>query len=917
MERKYYRPRPLRRKRKNARPRNQKNPATSLRLHPRASSKLRPLLEQIGVPEAAPFVPDPFQQDAVRAVEQSDVLVTAPTGSGKTWIALKAIERLFAREGRSWYASPLKALSNSMYAYFCRHFGEQNVGILTGDRKQNPHAPIIVGTTEILRNQLYDAMYRGEDLPVELVVLDETHYLGDKDRGVVWEEVMIYLPARVRLLLLSATVSNAEQIAQWLEWLRQIPCKVVAAYERPVPLYALFMFPDGELTPLTQRGAMAGRVRHFLEHNPDAGLVSRRGVANFSQIIAVLRHLNLLPGIFFLKSRADCNQALQTALPRLSPDESDDDRRRFHRRLSERLKAHPYLKKHRQLAALRDGRVAAHHGGQLPQWKVLVETLMKEGELDAIFSTSTVAAGVNFPARTVVLCQSDRFNGRQFVPLSATDMLQMTGRAGRRGMDKVGFVLILPGPYQDVGLICNLLHSLPECIDSQIHITFSMVLNLLLSHRPEEIRELLSCSFATYQELEEHRSLLEEVQQVERELATELGGAACGDTDAVLRTLSRKRELERQLQHARRELRRGRQRLLKEAYLSPGRLFRSKKGEFFVTLRQERRNDTTGVLAVRVKPRSRVRRGRLHSRWVRLENVASVLDCCFDLDGMDRANSWLQTVTGTPLEAHPPLEFNKSLPFPEQEAWEKLKAGVEDLQAQIAALPCGGCPHLGKCEPKKGSKPFREKIDRALRLYHQLDALTNRLWHEFSRYFRFLQQEDYADRAGRLSSDGVWASQLRLDQPLMIAEGIRRNVLPREEPAMLAGLIATFMGDRDYAAGAPLKQLAPQHAELGRAFAKMTSALRPLRLRLREAGFAVHPLSFWPVVAIYTWASGGPWEEVLRISGLDEGDLAMLVYRTADGLRQLEGLTQSHPLLAATATRATQYLLREPVLVPT
>jgi superfamily II RNA helicase len=169
-----------------------------LSLHPR----LRKVLEQIGVPEAAPFLADPFQVEAVEALRQSDVLVTAPTGAGKTYIAITAIQQVFASEGYCWYASPLKALSNAKYEEFSEIFGREQVGILTGDRKENAQARIIVGTTEILRNQLYDAMHRGEDLRVDLVVLDEAHYLGDPDRGVVWEEVLIYLPQRIRVLLL-------------------------------------------------------------------------------------------------------------------------------------------------------------------------------------------------------------------------------------------------------------------------------------------------------------------------------------------------------------------------------------------------------------------------------------------------------------------------------------------------------------------------------------------------------------------------------------------------------------------------------------------------------------------------------------------------------------------------------------------
>ena len=181
--------------------------ATRADIRPGADKKLEKVFAAIGVPAPEPFKPDPFQLQALAAIQQSDALVTAPTGAGKTWIAEQAIARIHNRGGKSWYASPLKALTNSKYAEFSSLFGDKHVGILTGDRKENPDAPIIVGTTEILRNQLYDSMHQGETLAADLVVLDEAHYLGDPDRGVVWEEVLIYLPPRVKLLLLSATIS--------------------------------------------------------------------------------------------------------------------------------------------------------------------------------------------------------------------------------------------------------------------------------------------------------------------------------------------------------------------------------------------------------------------------------------------------------------------------------------------------------------------------------------------------------------------------------------------------------------------------------------------------------------------------------------------------------------------------------------
>jgi superfamily II RNA helicase len=442
-----------------------------------------------------------------------------------------------------------------------------------------------------------------------------------------------------------------------------------------------------------------------------------------------------------------------------------------------------------------------------------------------------------------------------------------------------------------------------------------MVLNLLLSHSPEEIEELLARSFATYQNLEDHQGLVKEMEQLQKDINAELEGTECGDLDAVLRTLSRKRELEQQLKEAHRELRRSREPLYKKAYLTPGRLFRNKKREIFVTLNQETRNHRDGVTAIRVWPRPRLRRGKLRKRWLRFEKIVSVLDGSIDLATFDSPPLWLESLLSTPLDSYPPLEVKDPLPSPESEIWDNLKAKVENLQTEIATLPCGKCPHFSKCEPKKRSR-FKEKINKALALRHRLDDMSNRLWHEFNRHFRFLQQEGYLDETGRLSEDGVWASQLRLDQPLMIAESIRLDVFPHDDLKMLAGLIAPFVSDRDSHTDT-FERLNLLHPTLGKAFARMVSALHPLRRRLRQEGFLVNPLPFWPAAAIYSWISGATWEELGEISGLDEGDLAMLIYRTADSLRQLEGLTRSHPRLAASATKAIQRLLREPVEVPT
>ncbi|MEJ7847948.1 MAG: DEAD/DEAH box helicase [Pyrinomonadaceae bacterium] len=221
------------------------------------------LLSGIGVPPAAPFKPDDFQLEALEAIETEDVLVTAPTGSGKTWIAREEIRRLLEQGKRAWYTSPLKALTNSKYVEFSKEFGAENVGILTGDRKENFDAPLIIGTTEIYRNQLFDALRSGEQVRTDFVILDEAHYLADEDRGHVWEEAIILTPPRIRLLLLSATVGRAEEFARWIEDVRGSRVRVInRAGTRPVELRAAYLSNEMQLFPLLDE---SGRMNPDIE----------------------------------------------------------------------------------------------------------------------------------------------------------------------------------------------------------------------------------------------------------------------------------------------------------------------------------------------------------------------------------------------------------------------------------------------------------------------------------------------------------------------------------------------------------------------------------------------------------------------------------------------------------------------------
>jgi len=243
----------------------------SARVVPPQSREVKRLLEGIGTPRATPFKPDPFQLEALALLEFEDVLVTAPTGSGKTWIAREEIRRLLESGRRAWYTSPLKALTNSKYQEFSDEFGAGKVGILTGDRKENSDAPLIVGTTEIYRNQLFDSLRGGNEVSANLVVLDEAHYLADEDRGHVWEEAIILTPPRIRLLLLSATIGNAHEFALWLEEIRGVRCGVITGPgKRPVPLRSAVLLPDRRLLPLLRDdGKLNPEIAQMIEREQE------------------------------------------------------------------------------------------------------------------------------------------------------------------------------------------------------------------------------------------------------------------------------------------------------------------------------------------------------------------------------------------------------------------------------------------------------------------------------------------------------------------------------------------------------------------------------------------------------------------------------------------------------------------------
>jgi len=880
--------------------------------HPRINPQLRPVLREVGVPEDRPFEADPFQVEALERLESGDVVVSAPTGSGKTYIAVEAMAALLARGGRIWYASPLKALSNAKFIEFGQRFGSEAVGLLTGDHKVNPDAPIIVGTTEILRNQLYDAMSRGGDLASDLVVMDEAHYLGDPDRGVVWEEVIIYLPSRVRLLLLSATIDNAREIAEWLTSIRGGRARVVVSTERPVPLYPLFLLPDGELIPLDKGRMLSPQIRHYMTRHPARGARGRESQPSYGRILRVLGQANLLPAIFFLKSRSDCDLALPrsfAAVEYLDPEA----RSKLEWRLDDLLERYPFLKTHPHLKYILGPGVAAHHAGHMPHWKLVVEHLMQEGLLNAIFSTSTVAAGVNFPARTVVICQSDRFNGREFIDLTATELMQMTGRAGRRGKDRIGFALIVPGPFQNPGLIHDLFKASPEPVLSQIQITFSMVLNLLMSYRPDQLKVLLDRSLAAFQQGRSKAARRE--TRLEESLADLVDGGACGGPDQAMELFGRYGRLDEEA----RRLERMRPRVAWEtalrAGLSLGRLFEVYGGQRFCALGLEERRGRPGVSAAKLREDLGLKKGQVRQKWVPLGRISGLFETRLDLAPETPPAETVLMIRVAATMAHEYLDPERLAEDHESGPLAELVTRQADIRERIESLPCHGCPIHPDCLGSRESEAFAAMLK--LSAFAD-DAASSRrgLWSAFRRHLDFLVLEGFVTPEGELTEDGRWSAQLRLDHPLPIAAGIRARAWPEEDPVLLAAMVAPYVVDKERdsnSAGDPARR-APE--TLANAWLALERAVMPLVQRLARAGFDTPRPALPAALAIHAWAAGEEWETSVDAYGQDPGDMAMLVYRTADNLRQIANLRQTHPELAATAKKAAALIMKPPVLVP-
>ena len=453
---------------------------------------------------------DPFQIAACHAVEDGKgVLVAAPTGAGKTVVGEFAAYAALKAGKKCFYTTPIKALSNQKYAEFAEKFGEDRVGLLTGDTSINSEAEILVMTTEVLRNMLYAGSNTLTNLGA--VVMDEVHYLADKFRGAVWEEVLIHLMESVQVISLSATVSNAEEFGEWLGEIRG-DTEVIVSEIRPIPLFQHVLIGNRLLDLFDQPGRVNPEILQREREAIRRSSMGRNRRSRFdepsdrlsrAEIIEKLQRENLLPAITFIFSRIGCDsavkQCLQAGLRLTSPQEREEIRAtalRYTQNIAEEdLEVLGFTA---WLTALERG-IAAHHAGLLPSFKGAVEDLFQRGLVKAVFATETLALGINMPARTVVLEKLVKFNGEAHVPITPGEYTQLTGRAGRRGIDIEGNAVIQWSPTVDSASAAGLASTRTYPLRSSFSPSYNMSINLIAQFGRERARRSLESSFAQFQ----------------------------------------------------------------------------------------------------------------------------------------------------------------------------------------------------------------------------------------------------------------------------------------------------------------------------------------------------------------------------------------------------------------------------------
>ncbi|MGW6740346.1 DEAD/DEAH box helicase [Streptomyces sp. NPDC055025] len=900
------------------------------------------------------FALDPFQIEACQALEGGKgVLVAAPTGSGKTIVGEFAVHLALAEGRKCFYTTPIKALSNQKYADLAKRYGADKVGLLTGDNSVNPEAPVVIMTTEVLRNMLYAGSQ--SLLGLGYVVMDEVHYLSDRFRGAVWEEVIIHLPESVTLVSLSATVSNAEEFGDWLDTVRG-DTEVIVSEHRPVPLWQHVLAGRRMYDLFEEESDHGGRGVAKREVNPDLVRLARmenqrtynprerrrgkmireadrererrqRGriwTPARPEVIERLDAEGLLPAITFIFSRAGCEAAVQQCMYAGLRLNSDEARRRVREIVEERTASIPgedlhVLGYYEWLEGLERG-IAAHHAGMLPTFKEVVEELFVRGLVKAVFATETLALGINMPARSVVLEKLVKWNGEQHADITPGEYTQLTGRAGRRGIDIEGHAVVLWQRGMDPGALAGLAGTRTYPLRSSFRPSYNMAVNLVHQFGRHRSRELLETSFAQFQADKSVVGISRQVRKNEEGLDGYRGGMTChlGDFEeyARLRRDLKDRETDLAKQGAAQRRVAAASSLEK---LKPGDVIHVPTGKF-------------AGLALVLDPglpagRANGHRGFEHQDGPR-PLVLTVERQVKRLASMDFP------VPVEPLERmRIPKSFNARSPqsrrdlasalrskaghiVPERHRKQRAAAAddreIARLRTELRAHPCHGC------DEREDHARWAERYHRLQRdtrqLERRIEGRTNTIARTFDRIVALLTELDYL-RGDEVTEHGQRLARLYGELDLLASECLRDRVWEGLTPAELAACVSALVyearqSDDAVAPKLPSGKAKAALGEMIHIWGRLDALEEDLKINQAEGVGQREPdLGFaW---AVYMWASGKGLDEVLREAEMPAGDFVRWCKQVIDVLGQIAAAApRENSTVAKNARKAVDEVLR-------
>ncbi|MGG7099895.1 DEAD/DEAH box helicase [Rhodococcus sp. 24CO] len=877
---------------------------------------------------------DPFQIKACRALEEGHgVLVCAPTGAGKTVVGEFAVHLALAAGRKCFYTTPIKALSNQKYAELSERYGPADVGLLTGDTSINSDAPVVVMTTEVLRNMLYanSEALRG----LSHVVMDEVHYLADRFRGAVWEEVILHLSEDVRLVSLSATVSNAEEFGAWMETVRG-DTTVVVDETRPIPLWQhimvgrrIFDLFDSRSHPSAGPSKFVVNqdlVRHVKQRQaldrveswqPRGRGRSRYQSANDFRplprpdVIAQLDKEGLLPAITFIFSRAGCDAALtqcvRSRLDLTTPEQVREIDTIIDKHIGglpkEDLEVLGYWEWRK---ALQRG-LAAHHAGMLPAFRQTVEELFVKGLVRAVFATETLALGINMPARTVVLERLVKYNGETHAELTPGEYTQLTGRAGRRGIDIEGHAVVLWQPGVEPTDVAGLASTRTFPLRSSFRPSYNMSINLVDRMGVKESRTLLERSFAQFQA---DRSVVSVVRTVERNetalkaLQDKLGGPD-GEYYEYASLRDRLSDRERKLEREGREDRRD------QAVES---LRTLRRGDV-IAIPIGRHSGTAVVLVPDNDPKDPRPLVLAEDQWAGKLSAADFPEAAETL-GVMRLPKFVDHHTGRSRRDLASALRSTGFTAPRRKKRHKGGASedaeVASLRRAIRSHPCHSWPdrdHLGR---------IGEKYNRLARetqaLRQKAAATTNSLARTFDRIVSLLKERGYmsAESVPQVTEAGQRLSRIYSESDLLVAECLRtgawQGLTPPELAAVVSSVVYESRRDGDTASRVPTQAIRHALTDTQR----LWSELRTDEIRHKLPPTREPDLGF--VTAVYHWASDNSLVEALLAAGvqgraLSAGDFVRWCRQVIDLLDQVR-LTSTDPVVAKVAAKAVGSIRR-------